>query len=58
MDAPVDIVISIIKRLKVEAEAKKSTERTYSPDWSYWTGRVEAYEDLIEELEGFKKLFS
>ena len=58
MDAPVDIVISIIKRLKVEAEAKKSTERTYSQDWSYWTGRVEAYEDLIEELEGFKKLFS
>lgn len=58
MDAPVDIVISIIKRLKVEAEAKKSTERTCSQDQSYWTGRVEAYEDLIEELEGFKKLFS
>lgn len=58
MSAPIDIVISIIKRLMSEAEAKKSTERTYSQDWSYWTGRVEAYEDLIEELEGFKKLFS
>ena len=57
MDAPVDIIISIIKRHKAEAEAKRST-RTCSQDWSYWTARVEAYEDLIEELEGFKKLFS
>lgn len=53
MDAPIDIVISIIKRHI--AEVNKDSENLL-PD--YKGGMLDAYEGLIEEFEGFKKLFN
>ena len=52
MNAPVDIVIDIIRRRRYEVE--KADEACMS----YQQGKLDAYDGLIEELEGFKKLFN
>ena len=51
--APIDIVIDIIKRHKREAEDESQALNEY-----YLDGQIDAYDGLIEELEGFRKLFS
>ena len=53
MNAPIDIVISIIARKKKEVS---NPELHIFPD--YRDGMIDAYEDLINEFEGFKKLFN
>ena len=52
MNAPIDIIISIIKR--------KENEVLVEPDSfsEFNLGKKAAYEDLINEFEGFKKLFN
>ena len=52
MDAPIDIVISIIKRKMTETENRTANLTDYEK------GKVDAYRGLIEEFEGFKKLFN
>jgi hypothetical protein len=52
MNAPIDIVISIIKR---HLNEERKTERACM---SYQTGKIETYEELIAEFEGFKRLFN
>lgn len=52
MNAPIDIIISIIARKKREVS---NPEVNLLPD--YRDGMIDAYEDLINEFEGFKKLF-
>lgn len=57
MTAPIDIVIDIIKRhLEEVKEQQKVIEDIVHP--AYKAGKRVAYEDLIAEFEGFKKLFS
>ena len=53
MNAPIDIVISIIKRHKAEVA---NIECEVSSD--YAEGKLDAYQELIDELEGFKRLFN
>ena len=53
MNAPIDIVISIIKRHLNELEESKGILKE-----DYYKGQKNAYEGLIEEFEGFKKLFN
>ena len=50
--APIDIVISIIKRHEREVEQKEEA------CMSYRQGKLDAYAELIEEFEGFKKIFN
>lgn len=52
MGAPIDIVIDIIKRHIGEVK----NETHLIPD--YKDGMIDAYESLIEEFEGFKKIFN
>lgn len=52
MNAPIDIIISIIKRHKKEVEKETCLILDYKD------GMIDAYENLITEFEGFKKLFS
>lgn len=53
MSAPIDIVISIIKRKITETENKTANSLT-----DYEKGKVDAYQELVNEFEGFKKLFN
>ena len=54
--APVDIIINIIKRhLEDVKEQQKVVDNINS---EYKAGKRVAYEDLIAELEGFKRLFN
>ncbi len=55
--APIDIVISIINRHKRETEAEKAATEV-NVNRIYYTGRSDAYTELVNELEGFKKLFN
>lgn len=50
--APIDIVIDIIKRHKEEVQRESHLIQDYKD------GMIDAYEGLISELEGFKKLFN
>lgn len=52
MGAPIDIVIDIIKRHLREAKERDEASMSYKQ------GKVDAYDGLIQELEGFKKLFN
>lgn len=60
MNAPVDIIISIIERAKREAQEARAEQSQYGAgaNTSYIDGRIDQCEDLIDQLEGFKKLFS
>ena len=54
--APIDIVISLINAYKATVEASKSNH----DDVSYLIkeGKTEACNELVAQLEGFKKLFN
>lgn len=58
MNAPIDIVISIAKRHQREEQSERDTNEKFSPEWHFHEGKRAAYEELAEELEGFKKLFN
>lgn len=58
--APVDLIINIIERAKREAQEARAEQSQYGAgaNTSYTDGRIDQCEDLIAELEGFKKLFN
>lgn len=60
MNAPIDIVIDILKRERREAEAKEDFYvKCHSHDQaSYYKGQVDMCQGLIDQFNGFKKLFS
>jgi len=51
--APIDIVIDIINRHKRDIDEIPAKELT-----EYGRGKKDAFDELISELEGFKKLFN
>ena len=51
--APIDIVIDIIKR-----HMRESEENLKNMNDSFIEGQIDAYKGLIQEFEGFKKIFS
>jgi len=59
MDAPIDIVISIIEN---KAKELRKEYDSYPEDSKrarlIAASKIEAYESLISEFEGFKKLFN
>lgn len=60
MNAPIDIVIDILKREQREASEK---ELFYSKCQShdqvcYYKGQADMCQELIDQFNGFKKLFS
>lgn len=56
MNAPIDIIINLIKgHLK---EAKKEAPYVVGPARTYLSGKMDAYQELINEFEGYKKLFN
>ena len=54
-DAPIDIIISIVRRHLNEALYVKAKDPNIG---TYVDGRIDALEELIQEFEGFKRLFS
>lgn len=58
--APVDIIIGILERAKKESQEARAEQSQYGVggNTSYLDGRIDQCEDLIAQLEGFKKLFS
>ena len=58
--APIDIVINLIKQHQTEAkENSKYYASVHSHDQCcYYDGKDHLCKELIEELEGFKKLFN
>lgn len=61
--APIDIVINIVKRRLAEVEEERNElEGQENLNCMLFrhrlAGQKEAYESLIKELEGYKKLFS
>ena len=56
MDAPIDIIIRLIKgHLK---GAKEEAYYMVGPERTYLSGKMDAYQELINEFEGYKKLFN
>lgn len=58
--APVDIIINIVegkKKEALEACLKAAKEDREIMEVSYQEGKYTALQELIDELEGFKKLF-
>lgn len=58
MNAPIDIVIDLLKRRLEEAKKEKNSYPVESGPYSEYAGEERAYGSLIEEFEGFKKLFN
>lgn len=58
--APVDIIINIIERAKRESQEARAEQSQYGAgaNTSYLDGRIDQCEDLIAQLEGFKRLFN
>ena len=59
--ALVDIIISILERTKNEAlEERNEQLKKDCPDKgiTYYDGKIDQCKELIERLEGFKKLFN
>lgn len=54
--APIDIVINLINAYKASVEASKSNHDDVSI--LIKEGKTEACDELVAQLEGFKKLFS
>lgn len=59
--APVDIIINILETTKNEVlkERNEQLKKDY-PDMgiTYYDGKIDQCKELIEKLEGFKKLFN
>lgn len=61
MNAPVDIIISIIDRMKSEYESDLKEHDLKGDNLTcalFIEGKIEAMEELKNQLEGFKKLFN
>lgn len=60
MNAPIDIIINLLKRHADVAAEEKNKARIDGNTINYFReqGKQQAYEGFIEELEGYKKLFS
>lgn len=60
MEAPVDIIINLIKMAKKEALEARGEQAAYGAggNTTYLDGRIDQCEDLIDQLEGFKRLFN
>lgn len=59
--APVDIIINILETAKNEAlEERNEQLKKDCPDKgiTYYDGKIDQCKELIEKLEGFKKLFN
>lgn len=59
--APVDIIINILETAKNEALKERNEQlKKDCPDKgiTYYDGKIDQCKELIERLEGFKKLFS
>lgn len=59
--APVDIIIDILETAKNEALNERNEQlKAVCPDKgiTYYDGKIDQCKELIEELEGFKKLFN
>ena len=60
--APVDLIIDILETAKNEAlnERNEQLKATCPPNKgvTYYDGKIDQCKELIEELEGFKKLFN
>lgn len=59
--APVDLIINILERVKNEALNERNEQlKAACPDKgiTYYDGKIDQCKELIEELEGFKKIFS
>ena len=54
--APIDIIISIIKRAENENRSERS--KITSDDTPYLSGKIDQCKELIDQLEVLKKLFS
>lgn len=58
MNAPVDIMISIIDRMKREYETELKEFKGDNLTFFLTKGKIQAMEELKDKLEGFKRLFS
>ena len=58
MNAPVDIIISIIDRMTKEAINERNDEETFCPAWHEYNGKALGLQEFKEQLEGFKRLFN
>ena len=59
--APVDIIINILETAKNEALKERNEQlKKDCPDKgiTYYDGKIDQCKELIERLEGFKKLFN
>lgn len=59
--APVDIIINILETAKNEAINERNEQlKAESVDVgiTYYDGKIDQCKELIERLEGFKKLFN
>lgn len=59
--APVDIIINILETTKNEALKERNEElKKDCPNIgiTYYDGKIDQCKELIEKLEGFKKLFN
>lgn len=59
--APVDIIINILETAKNEAlKERREQLKAKCPDKgsTYYDGKIDQCEDLIAQLEGFKRLFN
>lgn len=59
--APVDLIIDILETAKNEALNERNEQlKTTCVDKgvTYYDGKIDQCKELIEELEGFKKLFN
>ena len=59
--APIDLVINILERVKNEALNERNEQlKAACPDKgiTYYDGKIDQCKELIEELEGFKKIFN
>ena len=57
--APVDIIISIIETAKNEAlKERDENVENLNRGITYYNGKIDQCKELIEKLEGFKRLFN
>lgn len=58
-NAPIDIVINIIERMKKECnQVREDSRKDGSCNESYFDGSIDALNGLQDQLEGFKRLFN
>ena len=58
MDAPIDIIINIIRGHQEQAKIAGDSYPDNSTPHLVWKAKEEAYAGLVAEFEGFKRLFN